>query len=51
MQEAQETGVQSPDPEDPLEQGTAAHASILAGESHGQRSLAGCSLWGHTRLQ
>ena len=32
--------------EDPLEKGMATHFSILAGESHGQRSLAGHSLWG-----
>ena len=25
----------------------ATHSSILAGESHGQRSLAGYSPWGH----
>ena len=29
--------------EDPLEEGMATH---LPGESHGQRSLAGCCLWG-----
>ena len=29
--------------EDPLEKGMAVHSSILAGESHGQRSLAGYS--------
>ena len=29
--------------EDPLEEGMAAHSSILAGESHGQRSLASYS--------
>ena len=34
--------------EDPLEEGLAAHSSTLAGESPGQRSLAGCSPWGHT---
>ena len=28
----------------------ATHSSILAGKSHGQRSLAGCSPWGHTEL-
>ena len=28
--------------EDLLEEGSATHSSILAGESHGQRSLAGC---------
>ena len=32
--------------EDPLEEGTATHSSILAGELHGQRSLAGYSPWG-----
>ena len=30
----------------PLEKGMATHSSILAGEFHGQRSLAGCSAWG-----
>ena len=25
----------------------ATHSSVVAGESHGQRSLAGCSPWGH----
>ena len=33
--------------EDPLEEGTATHSSILAGESHGQRGLVGYHLWGH----
>ena len=28
----------------------ATHCSILAGESHGQRSLAGCGPQGHTEL-
>ena len=32
--------------EDHLEERMATHSSILAGESHGQRSLAGCSPWG-----
>ena len=36
--------------EDPLEQQVAAHSSILAGESHGQRSLAGYSPWGCKEL-
>ena len=36
--------------EDPLEEGMAAHSSVLAGESHGQRSLVGYSLWGPTEL-
>ena len=30
----------------PLEEGMEAHSSILPGESHGQRSLAGYSPWG-----
>ena len=33
--------------EDPLEEGIATHSSILGGKSHGQRSLAGYSPWGH----
>ena len=33
--------------EDPLEEGMTTHSSILAMESHGQRSLAGYSPWGH----
>ena len=32
--------------EDPLEEGMATHSSILAGESHGQRSLVGSTPWG-----
>ena len=36
--------------EDPLEEGVATHSSILAGESHGQRSLVGYSPWGHKEL-
>ena len=49
----QEIWVWSLGPEDPLEKEMATHSSILAGESHGQSSLAGYSLWGHkswTRL-
>ena len=42
-----ETGVRSLGQEDPLEEGMATHSSILAGESHGQRSLVGYSPWGH----
>ena len=38
----QETWVPSLDMEDPLEKGT----GFLPGEFHGQRSLAGYSLWG-----
>ena len=37
--------VQSLGREAPLEKGMAPHSSILAGKSHGQRSLAGCSPW------
>ena len=47
MQETQETGVQSLDEEDPLEEEMATHSSFLPGESHVQRSLAGYSPWGH----
>ena len=39
----QETQVLSLGGEDPLEKGMATHSSILPGESHGQRSLAGYS--------
>ena len=38
--------VQSLGQEDPLEKEMAAHSTILAWESHGQRSLAGYSPWG-----
>ena len=37
----QETLVQSLGQEDPLEKGMGTHSSILLGEFHGQRSLAG----------
>ena len=33
--------------EDPLEKEMAAHSSILAEKSHGQRRLAGYGPWGH----
>ena len=47
----QETQVQSLGWEDRLEEGMAIHSSILAWtESHGQRSLAGYSPWGHKEL-
>ena len=39
----QETPVRSQSQEDPLKEEMASHSSILAGESHGQRSLAGYS--------
>ena len=42
MQEAQ---VPSLGWDDPLEKRMATHSSILAGEFHGQRSLAGYSPW------
>ena len=35
-----------PGQEDPLEREMATHSSILAGKSHGQRSLVGYSPWG-----
>ena len=43
-----ETWVRSLDCEDPLEKGVVTYSSILVhGESHGQRSLAVYSPWGH----
>ena len=43
--------VQSLGREGPLEEGMATHSPVfLPGESHGQRSLAGCSPWGHKEL-
>ena len=50
MQEMQETWVQSLGWEDPLEEEMAAHSNILAGKSHGQRSLAGYYPKGHKAL-
>ena len=41
-----ETRVPSPSWEDPLEKEMATHPSVLARESHGQRSLVGYSPWG-----
>ena len=43
MQERQETWVQFLLQEDPLEEGMATHASILAWEFHGQKGLVGYS--------
>ena len=43
-------GIRSLGGEGPLEKGMAIHFGIPAGESHGQRSLAGYSLWGHKEL-
>ena len=45
----QETWVPSPAWKDPLEEGMAIHYSRLE-NPHGQRSLAGYSLWGHKQL-
>ena len=42
----QETRIQSLGQEDPLEREVATHSSIMPGESHGWRSLAGYSPWG-----
>ena len=46
----QETQVQSLGQEDPLEKEMATHSSILAWESHGQRSLPGYSPWGRQEV-
>ena len=43
----QETWARSLGQEDSLEKGMTTHSSILAWEIHGQRSLAGYTLWGH----
>ena len=43
----QEMGVRSLGQEDALEEGMALTLVFLPGESHGQRSLMGYSLWGH----
>ena len=50
MKETQETRVQCLRREDPQEKEMATHSGILAWESHGQRSLAGYSPWGHNEL-
>ena len=36
--------------EDPLEKGWLPTPVSLPGQSHGQRSLVGCSSWGHKEL-
>ena len=46
----QENWVQSLGQEDSLEKGMATHSLFLPGELHGQRSLAGYSLWGCREL-
>ena len=38
------------DQEDPLKEEKATHSVFLPGEFHGQRSLVGCSSWGHREL-
>ena len=48
MQETQETRVQSLGREDPLEKEMAPTLVFLPGKRYGQRSLAGCSPWGHS---
>ena len=50
VQELQETLVQSPGREAPLEKERLPTPAFLPGESHGQRSLAGYSPWGRTEL-
>ena len=42
----QEIQLPSLGPEEPLEEETATHSSMLVGKSHGHKSLAGYSLWG-----
>ena len=46
----QETWIRSLGGEQSLEKGMTTHASILAGESHGQRNLMGYSPWGCKEL-
>ena len=46
----QETQIQSLGGKGPLEKEMAAHSSILAAISHGQRSQAGYSSWDHKEL-
>ena len=45
-----EAWVQSPDWEDPLDEAWQPTPVFLPGESHGQRILAGYSLWDHKEL-
>ena len=46
----QQSQAQSLGGDDPLEKETAIYSSILPGESHGLRSLAGSSPWGRKEL-
>ena len=50
LPDTQETQVQSLGREDPLQKEMATHSRILAGESHGQRSLVGHSSSSHKEL-
>ena len=50
MQKTQETQVGFLGQEDLLEEGMATCSRILAWKSHGERSLAGYSPWGHKRV-
>ena len=34
-----------------MEEEMATYSSILAGKFHGERTLVGCSLWGHKELE
>ena len=47
----QEVWVPSLGQEDPLEKEWQPTPVFLRGQSHGQRSLAGCSPWGHKRVR
>ena len=50
LQPRQEMQARSLGQEDPLEEGMATHSVSLPGESHGQRSLSGCSPRGWKEL-
>ena len=50
MQDMQEMQVPSLGQEDPLEEEVSTHSSILAWETHGQRSLVGYSPWDRREL-
>ena len=47
----QETWVRSLGQEDPLEERRATYSVFLPVKAHGQRSLQGCSPWGHKRVR
>ena len=50
VQETQEAGARSLSQEDPLEEEIAPTPASMPGSSHGQRSLAGYSPWGHKQV-